>query len=166
GAGKSTLMNIAAGLLQPDEGEMRVGGAVRRFASPRDAAAAGIGMVHQHYLLVPTLTVTENVMLGDPRLGTWRPRISRHATAIAALAERIGLAVDPAARVERLDIGGKQRVEIVKALYRGARILILDEPTAVLSEVERAQLYGVIRALKADGVAVILISHKLDDVYE
>ena len=166
GAGKSTLMNIAAGLLHPDEGEIRLGGQVRRFAGPRDAAEAGIGMVHQHYLLVPTLTVAENVMLGDPRLGTWRPGLRRHADAIRALAERIGLAVDPDMRIEHLDIGGRQRVEIVKALYRGARILILDEPTSVLSERERAQLYAVIRALKADGVAIVLISHKLDDIYE
>jgi simple sugar transport system ATP-binding protein len=166
GAGKSTLMNIAAGLLQPDEGEIRMDGRARRFAGPRDAAAAGIGMVHQHYLLVPTLTVAENVMLGDPRLGGVAPRLGRHAREIGALAERVGLAIDPGARVDRLDIGAKQRVEIVKALYRGARVLILDEPTSVLSERERAQLYAVIRALKDAGVAIIFISHKLDDIYE
>ncbi len=166
GAGKTTLMNIAAGLLQPDEGEIRVAGETRRFAGPRDAFAAGIGMVHQHDLLVPNLSVAENVMLGDPRLGGLRPGLRRHAQAIRALGERIGLAVDPATRAEHLDMGGRQRVGIVKALYRGARILILDEPTSVLSERERAQLYGVIRALKRDGVAIILISHKLDDIYE
>ncbi len=166
GAGKSTLMNIASGLLQPDEGEIRIDGVARRLSGPREAAAAGIGMVHQHYLLVATLTVAENIMLGDPRLKRWRPRLARHAAEIAALAQRIGLDVDPGARVDRLDMGGKQRVEIVKALHRGARVLILDEPTAVLSEVERTQLYGMIRALKAAGVGLVLISHKLDDIYE
>jgi ABC-type uncharacterized transport system ATPase subunit len=166
GAGKSTLMNVASGLLHPDAGAIRVAGRPARFAGPRDAAAAGIGMVHQHYFLVPTLSVAENVMLGDPRLGALRPRLGRHARAIAALAERIGLPVDPAQRAERLDIGSKQRVEIVKALYRGARVLILDEPTAVLAESERAQLYAMIRALAAEGVGIVLISHKLDDIYE
>jgi ABC-type uncharacterized transport system ATPase subunit len=166
GAGKSTLMNIAAGLLQPDHGEIRRDGVVRRFESPRDSAAAGIGMVHQHYLLVPTLTVAENIMLGDPRLDPLRPRLREHAAAIASLARRIGLEIDPFAAVDHLDMGGRQRVEIVKALFRGARVLILDEPTTVLSERERAQLYHVIRTLKADGVGVVLISHKLDDIYE
>jgi simple sugar transport system ATP-binding protein len=166
GAGKSTLMNIASGLLQPDTGEIRLDGERRRFDGPRDAAKAGIGMVHQHYLLVPTLTVTENIMLGDPRLDPLRPRLARHAAEIGALAHRVGLDIDPTERVDRLDMGGKQRVEIVKALHRGARVLILDEPTTVLSEREREQLYDVIRTLKADGVAIILISHKLDDIYE
>jgi simple sugar transport system ATP-binding protein len=166
GAGKSTLMNIASGLLQPDEGAIRWRGAARTFDGPRDAAATGIGMVHQHYLLIPTLTAAENIMLGDPRLNPWRPRMAQHAAAIAALAHRIGLDFDPEERVDRLDMGGRQRIEIVKALFRGARVLILDEPTTVLSERERAQLYEVIRRLKADGVGVILISHKLDDIYE
>lgn len=166
GAGKSTLMNIASGLLQPDEGEIRRDGAVRRFDGPRAAAVAGIGMVHQHYLLVPTLTVVENIMLGDPRLAPLRPRLRQHAAEIAALARHIGLEIDPLATVDRLDMGGRQRVEILKALFRGARVLILDEPTTVLSERERAQLYAVIRKLKADGVGVVLISHKLDDIYE
>jgi general nucleoside transport system ATP-binding protein len=166
GAGKSTLMNIASGLLQPDEGEIRRDGAPCRFDGPREAAAAGIGMVHQHYLLVPTLTVAENIMLGDPRLERLRPRMAAHAASIAALARRIGLEIDPFATVDRLDMGGRQRVEILKALVRGARVLILDEPTTVLSERERAQLYGVIRTLKADGVGIVLISHKLDDIYE
>jgi simple sugar transport system ATP-binding protein len=166
GAGKSTLMNIASGLLQPDEGEIRLHGKPRRFEGPRAAAAAGIGMVHQHYLLVSSLTVAENVMLGDPRLDPWRPRIARHAADIGALARRVGLDIDPLERTDRLDMAGRQRVEIVKALFRGARVLILDEPTTVLSEPERAELYKVIRALKADGVGIVLISHKLDDIYE
>ena len=106
GAGKSTLMNIASGLLQPDEGEISWRGAARTFDSPRDAAAAGIGMVHQHYLLVPTLTAAENILLGDPRLRPWRPRLSRHAAEIAALARRVGLDIDPGERVDRLDMGG------------------------------------------------------------
>jgi len=166
GAGKSTLMNIASGLLPLDEGEVRLDGEIRHFSGPRDAAAAGIGMVHQHYLLVPTLTVTENIMLGDPRLDPLRPRLAEHAKEIGALAHRVGLDIDPTERVDRLDMGGKQRVEIVKALHRGARVLILDEPTTVLSEREREQLYDVIRTLKKTGVAVILISHKLDDIFE
>ncbi len=166
GAGKSTLMNIASGLLQPDEGEIRRDGASVRFETPREAAAAGIGMVHQHYLLIPTLSVVENITLGDPRLGSLRPRMAEHAASIAAHARRIGLEIDPLGIVDRLDMGGRQRVEILKALFRGARVLILDEPTTVLSERERAQLYDVIRRLKADGVGIVLISHKLDDIYE
>jgi simple sugar transport system ATP-binding protein len=166
GAGKSTLMNIASGLLQPDEGVIRRGGVAVRFDGPREAAAAAIGMVHQHYLLVPTLSVVENIMLGDPRLEALRPRLAQHAAEIVALARRIGLDIDPSETVDRLDMGGRQRVEILKALFRGARVLILDEPTTVLSERERAQLYGVVRSLKADGVGVVLISHKLDDIYE
>ena len=116
GAGKSTLMNIASGLLAPDTGEIRVAGALRRFASPREAAEAGIGMVHQHDLLVPTLTVAENIMLGDPRVKPWRPERERHGAAIAALGARVGLPVDPAARADRLDVGARQRAEIVKSL--------------------------------------------------
>ncbi len=166
GAGKSTLMNIASGLLEPDSGTIRINGEPQHFTSPQDAAEAGIGMVHQHYLLVPNLTVTENIMLGDPRLNPLRPRLAEHGAEIGALAKRVGLDVDPFERVERLDMGGKQRVEIVKALHRGARLLILDEPTTVLSERERQQLYDVIRSLTDDGVAIILISHKLDDIYE
>ncbi len=165
GAGKSTLMNIASGLLAPDLGEIRIAGARAAFANPRAAAAAGVGMVHQHDLLVPTLTVVENIMLGDPRPRPWRPDLGRHGRDIAALAARIGMPIDPKATVAHLGIGARQRVEIVKALYRGARILILDEPTAVLSERERAELYGVVRALKRDGVAIVLISHKLEDIF-
>lgn len=166
GAGKSTLMNIASGLLQPDSGAIHVNGELRQFTGPRNAAEVGIGMVHQHYLLVPMLTVTENIMLGDRRLDPLRPRLAEHGAEIGVLARRVGLDIDPDERVERLDMGGRQRVEIVKALHRGARVLILDEPTTVLSERERQQLYGVIRTLRDDGVAVILISHKLDDIYE
>ena len=166
GAGKSTLMNIASGLLQPDSGAILMDGEPRHFSGPRDAADAGIGMVRQHYLLVPVLTVAENIMLGDPRLEPLRPRMADHAEEIGTLAQRVGLDIDPLERVDRLDMGGRQRVEIVKVLHRGARVLILDEPTTVLSEREREQLYGVIRTLQAEGVAIILISHKLDDIYE
>jgi len=165
GAGKSTLMNIASGLLAPDSGEIRIDGIARTFGGPRDAAAAGIGMVHQHYLLVPSLTVAENIMLGDPRLRSLRPDLRRHGAEIEALARRVGLPLDASARVGHLDIGGRQRVEILKALHRGARVLILDEPTAVLSERERAQLYEVIRALKRAGAGIVLISHKLEDIF-
>jgi simple sugar transport system ATP-binding protein len=159
-------MNIASGLLQPDDGEIRWRGALRTFEGPRDAASCGIGMVHQHYLLVPALTAAENIMLGDPRLGLLRPRMVQHAAAIGALAHRIGLDIDLFERVDRLDMGGRQRIEIVKALYRGARVLILDEPTTILAERERTHLYAVIRRLATEGVGVVLISHKLDDIYE
>jgi general nucleoside transport system ATP-binding protein len=165
GAGKSTLMNIVSGLLAPDEGDIRIAGTAVSFASPREAIAAGIGMVHQHFMLVPTLTVVENVVLGDRRLSRARPDLRRAAQRIAALGRTIGLAVDPEARVGELDVGGQQRVEIIKALWREARILILDEPTAVLSRADSAGLFAMIRRLAGSGVGVILISHKLDDVF-
>ncbi|MGE0735667.1 MAG: ABC transporter ATP-binding protein [Alphaproteobacteria bacterium] len=165
GAGKSTLMNVISGLLAPDSGTVSVRGREVRFNSPRDAAALGIGMVHQHVLLVPSLTVVENIMLGDARLAPLAPRLRDHAAAIAALASRIGLPIDPWARAGQLDMSSRQRVEILNALYRGAKLLVLDEPTSVLAEVERAHLYDIIRNLKRAGVAVILISHKLDDIF-
>ncbi len=165
GAGKSTLMNILSGLLQPDAGEIRFAGEAVRFASPRDALGRGIGMVHQRYMLVPTLSVTENIALGDDRAVPWRPRLRIAAQRIAKLGAELGLPIDPDAKVATLDVGSRQRVEILKALFRGVELLILDEPTTVLSETERAQLYAFIRRLKASGVTVILISHKLDDIF-
>jgi len=165
GAGKSTLMHIVSGLIVPDRGEIRVGGQAHAFRSPSDAVAAGVGMVHQHFMLVPTLSVTENVILGDRRPNPVRPRLREHGRRIAAIGEEIGLPVDPEARVSTLDVGQRQRVEIVKALYRDARVLILDEPTTVLTEEERAGLFAMIGRLTASGVAVILISHKLDDIF-
>jgi simple sugar transport system ATP-binding protein len=166
GAGKSTLMNIVSGLIDADEGEIRIDGRTTAFASPREAITAGIGMVHQHFMLVPTLSVVENVVLGDRRIKPGRLSLVAPAERIRALSKEIGLPIDPFATVGKLSVGGRQRVEILKALYRDARVLVLDEPTAVLSRVESQGLFAMIRKLAASGIAVILISHKLDDIYE
>ncbi len=165
GAGKSTLMGILYGLLRPDAGEIRLRGEPVRFRSPRDAIRHGLGMVHQHFMLVPTFTVAENFVLGRPS-PQWPLLEDRRAVAarIAGLARRHGLAVDPDARVDRLSVGQQQRVEILKALYRGAEILILDEPTAVLTPREADELLAVLRGLAAAGRSVVFISHKLDEV--
>jgi simple sugar transport system ATP-binding protein len=164
GAGKSTLMRILYGLAQPDAGSICVDGRAVRLHSPADAIRLGIGMVHQHARLADNLTVAENVVIGaEPgRVGLLDS--SRAAQAIAALAARSGLAVDPDARVERLSVGERQRVELLKVLYRSARILILDEPTAVLAPGEVRDLMASLRALAAGGFAVVFISHKLDEV--
>jgi ABC-type uncharacterized transport system ATPase subunit len=164
GAGKSTLMSILYGLYRPDEGELRVRGRTVRFRSSHDAIGHGLGMVHQHFMLVPTLTVAENMMLGQP--SPRAPLLEDRevvAARIAELAERHGLAVEPRARVDRLSVGQQQRVEILKALYRGAEILILDEPTAVLTPQEVDELLTVLRGLAADGRTIVFISHKLDE---
>jgi simple sugar transport system ATP-binding protein len=165
GAGKSTLMSILYGLYRPDEGEIRLHGQIVRFRSAHDAIRQGLGMVHQHFMLVPTLTVAENLMLGQPS-----PRAplleDRRAVAarIADLARRHGLAVDSQARVDSLSVGQQQRVEILKALYRGAEILILDEPTAVLTPQEVDELLAVLRGLAVEGRSIVFISHKLHEV--
>ncbi len=166
GAGKSTLMNVLYGLYTPDEGEIRLRGQPLRMRSPRDAIAAGIGMVHQHFQLIPVLTVTENIVLAsEPHRG---PMIDLRAAErdVAELSERFGLQVDPRARVEGISVAQQQRVEILKALYRRADILILDEPTAVLSPQEALELMTVLRGLAADGKGIIFISHKLNEVLE
>ena len=163
GAGKSTLMNVLDGLYRADAGEILVFGKVGGFRSPRDAIAAGLGMVHQHFALVPTQTVTENVLLGLPR-PRFRLDARRYDDEIADLARRHGLAVDPRARIWQLSVGEQQRVEILKMLYRGARILILDEPTAVLAPQEAADLFRTLRSMVADGTSVVFISHKLAEV--
>ncbi len=168
GAGKSTLLKIAAGLLAPHGGEVRVDGVALPWADPMAARTAGIGVVHQHFMLVDTLSVADNVALGDePRRGPWGLRVDREAARarVAALSARHGLPVDPGARVGGLSVGERQRVEILKVLYRGARVVLLDEPTAVLSPAEVGALLDTVRALGADGVAVVLVSHKLDEVY-
>ena len=166
GAGKSTLSNILTGLYHPDEGELRLHGEQVAFGSPRDALAAGVGMVHQHFRLVETFTVAENVVLGDQR-GVGRSFLV-HPGAIeervAELGGRYGLAIDPRARIWQLSVGEQQRVEILKALYRDARILILDEPTAVLTPQEAEALFATLRAMAAEGRTVIFISHKLHEV--
>lgn len=165
GAGKSTLMNILSGLATPDEGEIVLGGATMRFHAPKDALEAGIGMVHQHFRLVPTLSALENIALGDPRHTRGRLRLRPLKARLEALASELNLSVPLDTPVGALDIGSQQRIEILKALAREPRILILDEPTAVLAEDERDGLFRVVKRLAARRVAVILISHRLDDVF-
>jgi ABC-type uncharacterized transport system ATPase subunit len=162
GAGKSTLMNILYGLYRADEGRVLVDGQVVHFRDPGDAIAAGIGMVHQHFMLVPVFTVAENIMLGNEPTDRLR-RFDRRAAnrEVELLAERFGLPVDPDAIVEDLPVGLQQRVEILKALSRDARLLILDEPTAVLTPQEADGLFASIRGFQAAGRSIIFISHKL-----
>ncbi|RRR65368.1 MAG: ABC transporter ATP-binding protein [Candidatus Viridilinea halotolerans] len=166
GAGKSTLMNILYGLYSQDAGEILVNGEPFRAKSPHASIARGIGMVHQHFQLVPVMTVVENVMLGNEmtRLGFLERRNA--ATQIREIGERYGLPVDPHALVADLDVGAQQRVEIIKALYRNADILILDEPTAVLTPQEADDLVRVMRTLTAQGKSLIFITHKLREVLE
>ncbi|HID88803.1 MAG TPA: ABC transporter ATP-binding protein [Anaerolineae bacterium] len=163
GAGKSTLMNILSGLYRPDQGEILIHGRPIHLHSPRDAIANGVGMVHQHFMLVETLTVAENVILGLDTVG-WVPRMEEVHRRIEALSEQYGLRVDPAAYIWQLSVGEQQRVEILKLLYRGADILILDEPTAVLTPQESAELSRTLRRMADEGKAVIFITHKLDEV--
>jgi simple sugar transport system ATP-binding protein len=164
GAGKSTLMRIACGLLVPDAGQVVVDGRDVTGWSVGEAIAAGVGMVHQHFMLVPTLTVAENVVLGDePGSTVWFDG-ARAEREVAALAASTGLEVAVGRRVAECSVGEAQRVEILKVLYRGARVLILDEPTAVLSPPEVERLWAVLRAHRAGGGTVVLITHKLDEV--
>ncbi|OLF11823.1 ABC transporter ATP-binding protein [Actinophytocola xanthii] len=161
GAGKSTLMKILYGMQAPDEGTIEVNGSPVRFKSPAEAIKAGIGMVHQHFMLADNLTVLENVVLGAEDLHG----IGKRARArVRELAGATGLDVDPDTLVERLGVADRQRVEILKVLYRGARIVILDEPTAVLVPQEVAELFDTLRAMRADGYTFLFISHKLDEV--
>src|SRR5689334_1544504 len=166
GAGKSTLMNVLYGLTSPDSGEIRFDGKPLRLRSPHDAIDAGIGMVHQHFMLIPVMTVTENIVLAaEPHDG---PLLDyRQAQEdVQNLSERYGLAVRPDARVESIGVAQQQRVEILKALYRSARLLILDEPTAVLTPQETHELFDVIRSLTEQGTSIIFITHKLGEVLE
>ena len=165
GAGKSTLMNVLYGLYAPDKGEIFVKGKQIKVSSPRDAIAQGIGMVHQHFMLVPVFTVTENVMLGDETLqpiGLLDRRTP--AARIEEISDEFGLEVDPAAYVRDLPVGVQQRVEIIKLLYREADILILDEPTAVLTPQEVDELFSIMRSLVESGKSIIFITHKLREV--
>jgi len=172
GAGKTTLMNILYGLYQPDEGEISINGAPTRITSPHDAISQGIGMVHQHFMLVPPLTVCENIMLGQEttihstRLLGPIAALDRHKVAgrIRELSHEYGLMVDPDAVVADLPVGAQQRVEIIKALYRSADILILDEPTAVLTPQEADELFVIMRTLIQQGKSIIFITHKLREV--
>ena len=164
GAGKSTLMRILAGMFTSDAGTAEVEGRSVTVWTTADAIAAGVGMVHQHFMLVPTLTVAENLVLGQELLRGVTLDMAAAERAVRALSERTGLRVDPTRKVSELNVGEAQRVEILKVLYRGARILILDEPTAVLSPPEVQELWGVLRTLRANGGTVVLITHKLDEV--
>ena len=166
GAGKSTLMNILYGLYHPDQGEILIDGRPARISSPRDAIDRGIGMVHQHFMLIPVMTVAENIVLAtEPRSG---PFLDMEAAKqrVRDLSQRYGLAVDPEAKIQAITVAQQQRVEILKALYRGAKILILDEPTGVLTPQEAQELFEIIEALREQGESVIFISHKLKEVLE
>jgi len=166
GAGKSTLMKILYGMLRPDHGTIRVDGQPVHFRSPKDAIAAGIGMVHQHFMLATNLTVLENVILGAEPAHAGALDMGAARARVRELSESHGVPLDPDRLTEDLSVGERQRVEIVKVLYRGARILILDEPTAVLVPQEVVELFGQLRELRAQGVTIIFISHKLDEVLE
>lgn len=164
GAGKSTLMNVLSGLYQPDEGEIIIDGKPMVFADPGDAIKAGIGMVHQHFMLVPVFSVAENVVLGvEPVVGPGVLDRKKARTEVREISERYGLAVDPDALVEELPVGIQQRVEIIKILLRGARILVFDEPTAVLTPQEVEEFFGIVAELKERGATVIFITHKLKE---
>ena len=167
GAGKSTLMNILYGLYKADSGEIRLNGKSVSFASAKDAIEHGIGMVHQHFMLIPVMTVAENIVLGTEPVRDGVLLDERGAERrVRELSEQFGLAVDPGALVSSITVGQQQRVEILKALYRGADVLILDEPTAVLTPQEAIELFGIIRSLKAEGKSIIFITHKLNEVLE
>ena len=167
GAGKSTLMNILYGLYHPDAGSIWVHGKETRIDSPRAAIDLGIGMVHQHFMLIPVMTVAENIVLGvEPRHdGIFLDHREAYER-VSELSQRFGLAVDPDARIDKITVGQQQRVEILKALYRGADILILDEPTAVLTPQEAQELFEIIRSLLAQGKSIVFITHKLNEVLE
>jgi general nucleoside transport system ATP-binding protein len=165
GAGKTTLMNVLYGLIQPDEGEIRVDGKQVTIRSPKDAINARIGMVHQHFMLVPVFTVAENVILGvEPTRGGVLLDHRRARREVRELSERYGLEVNPDARIEDLPVGAQQRVEIIKALLRQASVLILDEPTAVLTPNETEDLFRIMRELRTGGRSIVFISHKLKEV--
>ncbi|HET9682450.1 MAG TPA: ABC transporter ATP-binding protein [Candidatus Limnocylindrales bacterium] len=168
GAGKTTLMNILYGLYHPDEGEILIDDQAVTFHDPGDAIAAGIGMVHQHFMLVPVFTVAENVMLGVESTRGPVGQLDRAAARqrVTEISQRHNLHVDPDAMVEDLPVGVRQRVEIIKTLYRDSKLLILDEPTAVLTPQEDEELFGIMRSLKAGGTSIVFITHKLSEVLE
>ncbi|MCD4801914.1 MAG: ABC transporter ATP-binding protein [Anaerolineales bacterium] len=165
GAGKSTLMNVLAGLYRAEGGTITVHGKVANFNSPKESIDAGIGMVHQHFMLVPSQSVTENILLGleEPR---FRMKLSEFDKKIETIAEQFGLHVDPEAKIWQLSVGEQQRVEILKMLYRGADVLIMDEPTAVLAPSEIEELFNTLRSMTDQGKSIVFISHKLHEVME
>ena len=164
GAGKTTLMNILYGLYSADSGEIYRNGILVQFTSPKDAIAKGIGMVHQHFMLIPVFSVTENIMLGDETIKNGLLDTRTVAQQVQQLSRQYGLEVDPQAFVQDLPVGVQQRVEIIKTLYRNAEVLILDEPTAVLTPQEVDELFRIIRELSKQGVSIIFITHKLKEV--
>ncbi len=167
GAGKSTLMNILYGLYHPDEGEILLNGKAESFSSAKDAIGKGIGMVHQHFMLIPVMTVAENIVLAEePTYARVMLDFGEARRRVRDLSERFGLAVESDSRIEDITVAQQQRVEILKALYRGAEILILDEPTAVLTPQEARELFAIIASLKEQGKSIIFISHKLHEVLE
>lgn len=165
GAGKSTLMNVLYGLYQADEGQILLDGKVQKFRGPGDAMAAGIGMVHQHFMLIPVFTVAENVVLGnEPTKGFGALDLETARAKVREISERFGFDIDPDARVEDLPVGAQQRVEILKALSRDAKVLVLDEPTAVLTPQETDELMQIMRDLASAGTSIVFITHKLREV--
>jgi ABC-type uncharacterized transport system ATPase subunit len=167
GAGKSTLMNVLYGLYQPDEGEIRMNEKLVTIRSPKDAIDLGIGMVHQHFMLIPVMTVAENIVLAtEPKRGGVLLDYDAAVRRVEQIARTFSFAINPRARVENISVGQQQRVEILKALYRGAEVLILDEPTAVLTPQEAKELFAILRSLTNEGMSVIFISHKLHEVLE
>ncbi len=167
GAGKSTLMNILYGLYTPDEGEILIRGEPVVMHSPRDAIAQGIGMVHQHFMLIPVMTVAENIVLAnEPTRDKVLLDYDAAAKRVRDLSDAFKFRIDPRARVEDITVGQQQRVEILKALYRNADILILDEPTAVLTPQEAKELFEILGTLTKEGMSIIFISHKLNEVLE
>lgn len=164
GAGKSTAMRIAYGFYTADSGEILIDGQVRRIDTPHDAIAHGIGMVHQHFMLVETMSVAENIVLGAEPGSVASLDVSGAAQKIRALSEEFKLAIDPNASIEHLSVGQQQRVELLKALYREARLLILDEPTAVLTPQEVEEFFAILRGMREQGKTVVIITHKLDEV--
>ena len=167
GAGKTTLMNVLYGLYRPDEGEILINGQAVTFHSPKDAISHGIGMVHQHFMLIPVMTVAENVILGnEPTTNAVFLDQGSAEERVKELARSFGFAIDPEARIQDISVGQQQRVEILKALYRRADVLILDEPTAVLTPQEAGELFEILGTLIREGLSVIFISHKLNEVLE
>ncbi len=167
GAGKTTLMNILYGLYTADEGEIVIDGEVQHFSSPGDAIAAGIGMVHQHFMLVPVFSVAENVVLGvEPTRGPGVIDMEQARRQVREISAKYGLEVDPDAIIEDLPVGLQQRVEIIKVLFRDAEIIVFDEPTAVLTPQEVQEFFGIVRSLEEDGKGIIFITHKLNEIRE
>src|SRR5947208_9484359 len=164
GAGKSTAMRIAYGFYSADSGDVVVDGTSRRFTSPQDAIALGIGMVHQHFMLVEPMTVAENIVLGTEPGSAASLDMGKAASGIRTLSDEFKLAVDPNATIESLSVGQQQRVELLKALYRRAKLLILDEPTAVLTPQEVEEFFVILRRMREQGKTIVIITHKLSEV--